>query len=434
MNMKFFVTLFVFLVCLTLEGFCQDRYFVKCINDSPETCQLEVTLYNVKKKEACSVANQVAIKQLLFTGLPDSQYGSKPYVVNETESYQAHGAYYDELFNRGGCQSFLKGAKVMSEGKDDSKQPYTIVVVTINKQYLEMSLAKNNILTGMTSHPAQTIETTKPRIMVVPYIKEDEDYRTKLEEDVNMRIAVTKIKETFDDMGYNTVDLVAKLKTLSQSAAFQGENRNDLKRMVIEQSGADIYVEAEISFDWGTGKYGENSIKIIMTAYEASSGNSLSNKIAQRRSAMDDVGKMVLAALQKEEKPNVPVVKDFLYTLQDKFDDIVANGRTIVVNFGFLESSDLNMNSEVGQEGLLLKDELELWMEQNAYKNQYHIQGTTESAMIFDEVKIPVRDPINNTNFNINKFLMKLRAFIKTKLGVDFEESTNGNTLYVNFK
>lgn len=434
MKKRRILLLLLFLFNASLYAFCQSRYFVKCINDTPEACQMEVTLYDVKKKDACYVANQVAVKQLLFNGLPDSQYGKKPYVLNETESYQTHGAYYDEIFNRGGCQSFLKGAKIMSEGKDDNKQSYVIVVVTINTQYLENSLAKNNILTTMNSHPAQTIETVKPRIMVVPYIKEDEDYRTKLEQDVNMRIAVTKIKEAFDDLGYSTVDLTAKLKSLSQSVAFQENNRNDLKKMVIEQSGADIYVEVEISFGWRTGKYGENSIKLIMTAYETSSGNSLSNKIAQRQNAISDVGKLVIAALQKEEKPNVSIVKDFLYTLQDKFDDIIANGRTIVVNFGFLEDSELDMNSVVGSNGNPLKDELELWMEENAYKNQYHIQGTVDNSMIFDEVKIPVRDPITNKNYNINKFSMKLRGFIKNILNVDFEESTNGNTLYINFK
>ena len=81
--------------------------------------------------------------------------------------------------------------------------------------------------------------------MVLPYIKQGEDYRTMLESDVNKRIVLTKIKEAFDNEGFTTVDLVAKLKTLSQSNVFQADNQTDMKRMVVEQSGADVYVEAE---------------------------------------------------------------------------------------------------------------------------------------------------------------------------------------------
>ncbi|MCD8269749.1 MAG: hypothetical protein LUD46_15675 [Parabacteroides sp.] len=39
---------------------------------------------------------------------------------------------------------------------------------------------------------AQQTTTVQPKIMVVPYIKEGEDIRTVLEEDVNKRIVLTK--------------------------------------------------------------------------------------------------------------------------------------------------------------------------------------------------------------------------------------------------
>ena len=42
---------------------------------------------------------------------------------------------------------------------------------------------------------AQTVVSVQPKIMVLPYIKQGEDYRTILEEDVNKRIVLTKIKE-----------------------------------------------------------------------------------------------------------------------------------------------------------------------------------------------------------------------------------------------
>ena len=53
--------------------------------------------------------------------------------------------------------------------------------------------------------------------------------------------------------------------------------------------------------------------------------------------------------------------------------------------------------------------------------------------MIFDDVKIPLRDPATGRNFNVNKFLMKLRKHLRG-LGLAFEENINGSLLYINFK
>lgn len=271
---------------------------------------------------------------------------------------------------------------------------------------------------------AQEVVSVQPKIMVLPFIRQGEDYRQVLESDVNKRIALTKVKEAFDEEGFTTVDLVARLKSISQNAAFQEFNQTDLKKMVIEQSGADIYVEAEITCNFSNSG---NSVKIILTAYEVSSGNSLSNKVGDSGPFYtNDVGALAAKAVSK-------ISKDFLYTMQMKFDEIVANGRSIVINFGFQDISELTMDSEVGYDGNLLKDELELWIEENSFKNQYHIQGTVSKSMIFDDVKIPLRDPNTGRNYTVNRFLMSLRKFLRG-LGLQFEENVNGSVIYINFK
>ena len=46
------------------------------------------------------------------------------------------------------------------------------------------------------------VKTIQPRIMVIPYTKEGEDIRTVLEDDINKRIALSRIKEAFDRRGF----------------------------------------------------------------------------------------------------------------------------------------------------------------------------------------------------------------------------------------
>ena len=67
---------------------------------------------------------------------------------------------------------------------------------------------------GQTSSASNVKPSGKvqPKIMVIPFTKEGEDIRTILEDDINKRIAITKIKEAFDERGFTTVDFTAKLK------------------------------------------------------------------------------------------------------------------------------------------------------------------------------------------------------------------------------
>lgn len=274
---------------------------------------------------------------------------------------------------------------------------------------------------AQTDVPSPIVTTVQPKIMVIPYTKEGEDIRTVLESEVNKRITLTKIKEAFDSRGFTTVDFTARLKSAGDDAIFTADNQTDLKSRIIQMSGADVYVEAETDVLLSsTG----NSVKIIVTAYEISTGNSLANKIGESgKFYTDDIGKLASKAIES-------CAEDFVNVMQAKFTDIVNNGKSIVVNFGFAESSPYAMSSEVGSQGLQLSDELELWIEDNAYKNNYHIQGTTDKQMIFDDVRIPLKDPNTGNNYNTNKFALEIFKFLRS-LGLTITRDIKGNTIYI---
>jgi Family of unknown function (DUF6175) len=269
------------------------------------------------------------------------------------------------------------------------------------------------------------VQTVQPKIMVIPYTKEGEDIRTILEADVNKRIAITKIKESFDSRGFTTVDFVAKLKAAKDNNTFTSDNQTDIKTQIIQMSGADIYVQAEVSVLKGQSG---TSVNLILTGYEASTGNSLSNKIGESgKFFTDDIGKLASKAVES-------VAEDFLNVMQLKFTDIVNNGKSVIVEISFDGSSQYNMSSEIGSDGLPLSDQLEMWMEKNAFKNNYHIQGTSDLKMIFDDVKIPLKDQATGNNYNPSKFALELWKFIKG-LGLPPPvKDIKGNTIFITIK
>ena len=237
-------------------------------------------------------------------------------------------------------------------------------------------------------------------------------------------IAITKIKEGFDSRGFTTVDFVAKLKAAKDNSVFTSDNQTDIKSQIIELSGADVYVQAEVSaLKSETG----NSVTLVLSAYESSTGNSLANKVGQSaKFYTDDFGKLAAKAVEN-------CVEDFLNVMQAKFTEIVNNGKSVVVDISFDAGSEYKMSSEIGADKLPLSDQLELWMEKNAYKNNYHIQGTTDVKMIFDEVRIPLKDPVTGNNYNPNKFALELFKFFKG-LNMQTSKDVKNSTIYMTIK
>jgi hypothetical protein len=288
-------------------------------------------------------------------------------------------------------------------------------------QALILSQAKGQ---NTSTNSGGQVVTVQPKIMVIPYTKEGEDLRTVLENDENKRIAITKIKEGFDSRGFTTVDFVAKLKAAKDNNAFTSDNQTDIKTQIIQMSGADVYVQAEVIDEKGESG---SSVKLILTAYEASTGNSLSNKVGESgKFYTDDFNKLASKAVES-------CVEDFLNVMQTKFTDIVNNGKSVIIDISFDAGSQYKMSSEIGSDGLPLSDQIEMWMEKNAFKNNYHIQGTTDLKMIFDDVKIPLKDQATGNNYNPNKFALELFKFFKG-LGLQPGKDVKGNTIYITIK
>jgi len=134
-----------------------------------------------------------------------------------------------------------------------------------------------NLLHAQNEVQADMNKNIQPTIMVIPFAPKGVQLRDAYEKNELVRIAVTKVKEGFDSRGVNTIDLRGKLKQSANTAALQDGQEESDKDDVIRNSGADIYVEVEATKDKSsTG----NSATVIMTAYDAFSGESFANKVS----------------------------------------------------------------------------------------------------------------------------------------------------------
>lgn len=268
---------------------------------------------------------------------------------------------------------------------------------------------------------AQNVSTVQPKIMVMPYVAEGVDIRQAIETDPNIRIVLSKIREAFDKRGFTTIDFETKLKAQSANNALSDNAQTNRRSMIIQSSGADIYVETEYIY---TPSQAGNSVKVLMKACDVSTGGALASKDAfSGQFYTEDVGRLAGAAVEK-------VADEFLNVIQTKFDDIVENGRSISLDIKIDESSTHSLHEEMGESELV--DQIEDWVADHAYKNNYHIQGSTEVEMIFDEIRIPLKDE-NGRNYNINQFDREVRQLFR-KLGIKVSHVSKNNTLVITIK
>jgi hypothetical protein len=302
------------------------------------------------------------------------------------------------------------------------KNNFTPLIIIIIISISSVGFSQNTATTSNGQN--NQVQTVQPKIMVIPFTKQGEDLRTILEADVNKRIAITKIKEAFDSRGYTTVDFIAKLKAANDNNIFSSENQSDIKAQIIQMSGADIYVQVEANVQKGQSG---TSVSLILTAYEASTGNSLSNKVGESgKFYTDNIGRLCSKAAEN-------ITETFLNVMQIKFTEIVNNGKSVVIEFSFDLDSPYDLSTEIGPDELPLSDQLEIWMEENSFKNNYHIQGTTDLKMIFDDVRIPIKTQATGNNYNPNKFALEIFKFLK-KLGIQSKKEIKGNTIYITIK
>ncbi len=275
-------------------------------------------------------------------------------------------------------------------------------------------------VTGQSQDQVDRQPTLQPTIMVIPFTRQGQSLRARMESDDLVRVAMTKVKEGFDGRGVSTIDLRARLKQLGNNEVLQEEQQQDMKDEVIKLSGADVFVEVEARPNRSSSG---NSATLIMTAYDVFSGESYANKtVTSQKFHTDNFAALISKSVDRE-------IDNFLNTINEKFTDISVNGRTVVMNVGVLDGATFDLDTEIGGEGDFLSDVIEDWVYSNSFNNYYHVQGTTSNKILFDIVKIPIKDD-KGRNFRVSKFASLFVKYLNS-IGYSSSRVINGNNITI---
>jgi len=266
----------------------------------------------------------------------------------------------------------------------------------------------------------------KPKIMVIPKIKEGESLKSVYDSNTNVRMALAKINEAFLKKGANLISFDAKLKEAKQNTMIgkSSGNQSDYKSTVLQMSGSDIYVEADINVV-KHGQTSASSVSVILEAYQTGTSNFLGVKEGRSRiTRTDDIGFLTAQAMDS-------ITDGFLNLMQLKFDDINKNGQSVYVQFSLSDNSRYTFDTEVGKPATMLSELIEEWFRKNALHGVYNNQGVTEKVMIISDVRIPLKNPANpQSNYTGQQLFSDIYKYFKSQgLQIKRDIGTNNKML-----
>lgn len=269
-------------------------------------------------------------------------------------------------------------------------------------------------------------KSIQPKIMVIPRIMAHENLKTYFDSSINMQIAITKINEAFQKRNANVIQLSSKLKEIQTNSLINQSsgNNEEYKSMVLQSSGADIYVETKLNIvPYPTRN--ANSVTIILEGYQVGTSNLLGSQVGHSRiNQTPDIGLLISEALDS-------ISISFLNLMQLKFDEIVENGQSIFVEFVISPESEFTFDDEIGSDGKILSELIDEWFQKNAVNGVFNNQGVTSNHMILSDVRIPIRNPSNpKANYTgQNLYVDLLKYFRAIKVPIKREIGTNNKLL-----
>ena len=404
-------------VSLSAQNYSND---VEALSETDNTATVRSSGIHAKKKEAAEMAAKSAFYSFFFTGIPGLN-NNKPLLKPEDE--KKHRDYFERFFTAGRYRNFIREVSVMREEKSGKDYKAT-VRMEFNKELLLRDIEINKLL-SKSPERASLEETGEqimlPTIMVVPYKTDGQSYSKLLHEDFDKRTAVGKVQDAFNREGVTTVDLEARINATQKAMLFESNSVESFDKQLIRNSGADIYVTVDMHKETGgTG----SRVTLSLKAYETSTANILSvRQKTSNRFRTDAIDQLILHVLDD-------ITKDFLKDISTAFAHKENRGNSIVLNISIDPSATLDLETEVGPDSYPLSDLLRLWVKKNAVQGRYHVQGSVETAIIFDQIQIPVKDE-NGGSVDTNDFAFSIWEYLRSDLNIACKRRVDGNTIYI---
>lgn len=272
-------------------------------------------------------------------------------------------------------------------------------------------------------------QAKKPTIMVVPsdvWCNQNEyvtsydnqgttvvipDYLAALQNDIDLKLAISKINSLMAERGFPLKDLEQTIKSITQSVAEDNMTTSKTSGASLAENPVDRLrrtAKADIIIDlsWAIKTQGpKQTLTYIMEAKDSYTNKSIGGASG---SSAPSFSADVAVLLEEAVLANID---NFNNRLQSYFDDLFSNGREVALEIRVFDNgSGVDLESEFDNRELT--EIIDDWMAQNTVQGRFTKMDGSENYISYEQVRIPLYKP-NGTAMDTESFARDLRRFLR---------------------
>jgi len=271
-------------------------------------------------------------------------------------------------------------------------------------------------------------QAKKPTIMVVPsdvwcningYMMEFNnqgkvvkvpDYKKALQENADLLLVISKINELMAERGFPLKNLESSLKSLESEAAedamLTSKGGSEVNESPIDKLKKVAKADIWIQMTWTVNTTGpKKSITFNLQGLDAYTDKQIAGASGTGEPSFTSELPVLL------EEAVLAHLDNFNVQLQSHFDDMLTNGREIILRIKTWNAWEYDLESEdFGNDEL--SSLIENWVTDNTVQGRFNTTDATENMMLFEQVRIPLYDEAGKA-LDARKWANGLRKYLK---------------------
>lgn len=214
------------------------------------------------------------------------------------------------------------------------------------------------------------------------------DYKAAVSKDQQLNAVISKINILMSDRGFPLKDLQQNVRSISNLSAEDRLITSKTSGAAITESPLDrlrrtAKADIILDIDWTVNTVGpKSSITYNLKAIDAYSNKQVAGAEGTGKGSFSaEVPVLLEEAVQDH-------MDAFVERLQAHFDDLLTNGREIVLDVRIFDSSDIDLEKEYG--GYELNEVIDNWLSDNCVNHRFSKSDATETMALYEQVRIPL--------------------------------------------
>ena len=249
-------------------------------------------------------------------------------------------------------------------------------------------------------------QAKKPTLMVVPsgawckahgyeqtfdnqgIIEEIPDYKAAVSSDQQLNAIISKINTLMADRGFPLKDLQQNLRSISNLSAEDRLITSKTSGSNIQESPLDrlrrtAKADILLEIDWMVNTVGpKSSITYNLRAIDAYSNKQVAGAQGTGKGSFSaEIPVLLEEAVQDH-------MDSFVERLQSHFDDLLTNGREVVLDMRVFDIGTIDFEKMYGD--LELSEVIDNWLSDNCVNHRFSKSDATESMILYEQVRIPL--------------------------------------------